>query len=130
MSRAILLGIALAFFAAGCDQLANRLTPVSCGQDNYFKAIIAGPDGDWACPAYTPPGTPTTQPEGLYGGDGGTCAPATGDDACTGCVKASCCELSVACFKDPACLSTGGPAYEAAADCITEHCAADCPELP
>jgi hypothetical protein len=116
-----------AALVCGCEQLADRMTPVQCGQSSYWAAVIAGPDADWGCPA-GPSESPSPDPQGLSG-DGGRCPLASGDDACIACVKASCCEVSLACFDDTSCLTVGGAAYEAAHACFTSNCAKDCPDL-
>ena len=84
-------------------------------------------------------------PAGLTPSDETCAASFSGGDTCAACVRASCCEATLACFSETACtcLIGGGPpglswpnagscgeedaAYAAKVACLSQHCATRCP---
>jgi hypothetical protein len=141
--RALFLALV---FTAGC-------TPEECNdltRSGPLGAFLVG--GGGPAEAYriceTLPTPAPIQPAALLAD--GTCAPASGDDACLSCVKTSCCEAAAACVGEAVCsclvacrtadlpLATCADAaqcgatdraYDTAVACVAKHCAEQCPRL-
>jgi hypothetical protein len=91
--------------------------------------------------------TPGLDEQALGSGSGSACGAASDDDACVTCAKTSCCDVSLACWKEENCtcnvacktagcdsatsVKCGEPdaAFDAVRACVTDHCAQECPAL-
>ncbi len=147
--RALTLPLSLLFaglLIPGCS--AGSPSDCPTGWDRFVATLegMPTPASDSSCADGTGP-IETTDPDGFAGST--LCLSAVGDESCLGCVKASCCEETLACTNESACAClltcrAGGAtaascsascnaapdaAFAAATSCTSAHCAAQCPGL-
>jgi hypothetical protein len=136
--------------------------PAACGLgigDNCKWTRVPAPEGVMRFECIDPNAAPTTSSPSqvvpsvsIEMADAGACMGDPDDGPCITCAKSSCCDETLACSTDAACMcllsctATGGgmgacsaavqcdaapdPAFATETACIAAHCAGPCPEVP